>query len=407
MASLKIGIPIDSSYNPTAGGAFSYTQCLLNEIDKYNFDAQLEIVFLSLTGKVQNADFRKKFITVNAYNKYTISDLIRKISIILFKTVRLSYFANQLENIHSLVRRQNIKRILEENGIKILFYTSPVNEEYGIPFITTHWDNGHLSTYNFPEFLNENDLKWRRKYYEEILPKAFGILTETQTGKNELINYTAINPARVGVMPIFPGGVINVELSDTEQDLIIKRLKVKKNRFIFYPAQFWAHKNHTLLIDAFEQLSKKHKTLKLVLTGGDKGNLNYIVNYIEEKKLSDNVMLLGFVENDVVYSLYKNALCLVMPSFLGPSNMPPLEAAHLNCPVILSNLAGHQELLSDYGVYFDPSDYHDLVRKIEDLLENRQPNPIFHNKEIFNVQNSVKAFEKYLSSIIPIRNTWR
>lgn len=407
MANLKIGVPISDSYNPKAGGAFSYTQCLIKEIDIYEFDPQLEIVFINLTGKTLTTDFHKEFIAINAYETYTIKDLIRKIGIVLFKSIGFSYFVDRLESIHASIRRRNIKKKLEENGVKILFYTSPANENYDSPFITTHWDNGHLSTYNFPEFLNENDLNWRHKYYDKILPKAFGILTETQTGKNELINYTAINEARIAVMPIFPSDVINLELPSVDQERIISQLQIERNKFIFYPAQFWAHKNHTLLIDAFEMLLEKHKEFKLILTGSDKGNMNYIINYIEKKKLSDKVMLLGFVENNIIYTLYKNALCLVMPSFLGPSNMPPLEAAHLNCPVILSNLIGHQELLGEYGIYFDPCSVHDLYRKIEDLIENGQTIPFFRNKEIFNVQNSVRSFEKYLLSVMPIRNTWQ
>ena len=50
---------------------------------------------------------------------------------------------------------------------------------------------------------------------------------------------------------------------------------------IFYPAQFWAHKNHKYIIDAAEILKNENNTKYLfVFCGGNKGNFKYIKDLI-------------------------------------------------------------------------------------------------------------------------------
>lgn len=406
MFKLRIGVPIDyDSHDMHAGGSFSYTTGLIRAINQYHFPEELEIVFVDFTGKAK-VNTQKELISFHPFAKFNFADFSRKLMIEGLKKFRgkvFSKFYQTLENKHAKRRSANIRKKLIENRIHMLFYVKPDGFDGNFPFITIHWDIGHRSTYMFPEF-NES-FESREGYYNTTLNRALYILTETQAGKNELVKYANINADRIGVMPIFPGGVINENATTEVQNQILESFELIKNQFFIYPAQFWPHKNHRVLIEAMEEITKLHPNVKLILTGSNKGNLSYIENYIKEHNLSCHIKILGFVSNEALFTFYKNAIALVMPTYLGPSNMPPLEAAFLNCPVIISNIEGHRELMKDYATYFDPSSVDDLTSKMLQQINSPHHGKTFDTHS-FNIDAAMKELETALLKIRPIRATW-
>ncbi|PWS26407.1 hypothetical protein DHW03_16635 [Pedobacter yonginense] len=406
MHKVKIGIPFNENYAPNAGGGFSYTTQLLKAIDDYQFNDEIEIVFLDFTGKTK-LTFNQSLLSFHPFKNAGFSDFIRKTILLVLRKLGFRPFKhliNRIEHLHAGARDQYIVKNLRSNNIALLFYANPDGNTFNYPFITTHWDIGHESTYMFPEFAES--LKSRQNYYNHVIVKALAILTETETGKKELIRYTNLNKDRISVMPMFPGNIINQHVEQSEQHLILQQYGLNKNEFFIYPAQFWAHKNHITLIDAFKLLLSKRPNLKLVLTGSDKGNLEYIKFYLNNNNLKGDVKMLGFVSNAELYTFYKNAIALTMPTFLGPSNMPPLEAANLGCPVLLSDLEGHRELMGDYPTYFDPLNAEDLAEKMwlqVNAISEQKP---FPHQTKFSTASAMEALEKTFLKVLKIRKNW-
>ena len=52
--------------------------------------------------------------------------------------------------------------------------------------------------------------------------------------------------------------------------------------------------------------------------------------------------------------LYRNARCLLFPSFYEASPLPPLEAMHFACPVVASDIPSMRERCGDAAAYCDP-----------------------------------------------------
>ncbi|MBC6112175.1 glycosyltransferase family 4 protein [Pedobacter fastidiosus] len=407
MLKVKIGIPFNENYAPNAGGGFSYTTQLIKAIDNHQFNEQIEIVFLDFTGKSQ-IQFKKQLLSFHPFKNAGFKDFVRKTKIILLKKLAFGYFKtllNRIEGKHAKARGLYIAQHLQENKIAFLFYANPDGNTFDYPFVTTHWDIGHSSTYMFPEFTEA--FESRKHYYEQIIIKALAVLTETETGKKELVKYTNLNEKRIFVMPMFPGAIINHNVNKDEQQAILNRYGLRENEFFIYPAQFWAHKNHIILIDSLKLVLAEKPNVKLVFTGSNKGNLDYIKNYIQNENLGEHIKVLGFVSNEELYTFYKNAIALTMPTFLGPSNMPPLEAANLGCPVILSDLEGHRELMGAYASYFNPLNTEELSEKMLFQINMQKSKKDFENKDIFSVGNAMVAFETALLEIIQVRKNWQ
>jgi glycosyltransferase involved in cell wall biosynthesis len=190
----------------------------------------------------------------------------------------------------------------------------------------------------------------------------------------------------------------------------LEKFNLAKDNFFFYPAQFWAHKNHYNLLRAFQKLKNIAPSFKLVFTGSDKGNLKYIKELITEFDLDDDVKITGFVSENQLKALYENAAALVMPTFLGPTNMPLLEAYSLGCKVICSDFKGHREQLGEDALYFQPNDYNDILGKMCEIVEKDTSSLKIGDSarsNYFTLENALFQINKNLLEISNIKMCWK
>jgi glycosyltransferase involved in cell wall biosynthesis len=195
-------------------------------------------------------------------------------------------------------------------------------------------------------------------------------LTGTHAGKDEIVHYYRVNPDNVIVIP-FPAPTF---VADNQRDVpdIRKKYGIRGD-FLFYPAQFWPHKNHVNLLIALAILKqKKGMAIEMVFTGSDKGNVNHVLGRINELGLQDQVHYVGFTPREDLMALYSKALALTFPSFFGPDNIPPLEAFALGCPVAASRVSGAQEQLGDSAILFDPANPDDIASAILTISKDVQ-----------------------------------
>ena len=143
--------------------------------------------------------------------------------------------------------------------------------------------------------------------------------------------------------------------------------------YVFYPAQFWPHKNHANLLLALALLRDKYAlSLHVVFVGSDKGNEEYIRRLTEKLGLGAQVHFLGFVSQRELVALYRGAFALTYLSFFGPENLPPLEAFGLGCPVIGASVAGSLEQLGDAALLVDPKDVEKIAAAIKRLHDDSE-----------------------------------
>ena len=400
---MKIGVWIDNDLSSSIGGGFSYYDTLIRAIDQYDFN-NAEICFVS------DADisgyFQKETLTLT--KKYRICLAWRLFAKV--PGIRGVYARKITEELEKQGEYQCTKQLIE-HGISILYY--PKGWQYkcpNFPYIATHWDIGHRSSYIFPDFGGDYGLNIRDNVHDRILPRALAIFAESESGKRELIKYTHINESRIFVIPIFAGSVAKLSVLEKQQREILGRYKLENTGYFFYPAQFWAHKNHVNLLKAFAAFHKRYPSYKLVLTGSDQGNKNYILSLIDKLDIKKSVLVLGFVDLEEIYTLYKHTTGLVMPTYLGPTNMPPLEAIELNCPVACTDLPGHREMLGDAAIYFKAEDVQGIESAMEELYINNEEwrNKVAQRKKIlpFTVDNAVREMDKAFEKIAIVRSAW-
>jgi glycosyltransferase involved in cell wall biosynthesis len=80
------------------------------------------------------------------------------------------------------------------------------------------------------------------------------------------------------------------------------------------------------------------------------------------------VRLLGYVEETVLADLYATACLAVFPSRYEGFHLPPVDAALCGCPVVLSDIPVHREVLGEEALYFPPDSPVTLAQRLAEAL---------------------------------------
>lgn len=220
----------------------------------------------------------------------------------------------------------------------------------------------------FPEV--RDGYEFREKMFKCEARNADYILVDSILGKQQFIDsygeYMRRKKPQIVSLPF----VVSPHILKIDEEYISV-----PDKYVFYPAQFWKHKNHINLIKAIQLLSDSVSDIHLVLVGSEKNCLREIQKYIRDNKLQNHITILGFVSDGNLKYLYKHAAAMVMPSYFGPTNIPPLEAMAIGCPVAVANKYAMPEQVGDAGLFFNPDSPKEIaecIRKIWTDDELRQ-----------------------------------
>lgn len=210
----------------------------------------------------------------------------------------------------------------------------------------------------FPNFFAQSELTLREnrfKYYSKITNLT--IICISEETKKDLIKFYDIGNSKVVVKPLYFSRL-------RENTIKVNKLNIGK-KFFFYPANFWPHKNHEILIIAFNNFLKKNPNndYVLVLTG-DNLKTSSVQLLCKKLKIQNKVLMLGFVSTEEIKWLYENCYCLIFPSLFEGFGIPLVEAVSFGKPVVCSDLEIHKKILGSAAIYFNPKVPEDIFSKI-------------------------------------------
>jgi glycosyltransferase involved in cell wall biosynthesis len=264
--------------------------------------------------------------------------------------------------------KSRLERQASALGIEVIWLAGGVFETFEIPYVTTLWDVQHLTHPWFPEISKNWIWDHRELLLRRHLRHATAIVVGTRVGRDEVVKYYGVPEEHIAVLP---HPTPEFALRAAEQTPPQRPPPGVPQDYIFYPAQFWAHKNHVNLLRALQILIQRDPdTPALVLTGSDRGNREFVERCAADLGVSHKVHMLGFVTTDELIGLYRNARALVYPSFSGPENLPPLEAFALGCPAIVSRYRGAEEQLGDAAILFDPANPTEIADAVATVLKD-------------------------------------
>ena len=232
-------------------------------------------------------------------------------------------------------------------------------------FIMTLFDLCHRDAMEFPEVREFGKFQARERYFQTHLTGAITILTDSSALADAAARRYGIDRERLLAMPFAPAAFLEERMAN-DKNLVLRTYGLIEG-YLFYPAQFWAHKNHIRIVEALVVLGEWGFHPHVVFAGGDKGNRKHVEKFVERYALREQVRFLGFVPRRDMRGLYEGCSAVVMPTYFGPTNLPPLEAWMVGKPLIYSrHLAEHA---GEAAICADPDDANDLAHAIQHALE--------------------------------------
>lgn len=234
------------------------------------------------------------------------------------------------------------------------------------PYAITVWDSCHIDYPEFPEVRAYGEFERRHNYYLRSLPQALLVITDSAQLSERLHRRYGVDYNRLLVQRFRPSPYLDVDGPTVERVLNVYGLEPG---YWFYPAQFWAHKNHVRVLEALLLLRQRGIDQRVVFTGSDKGFRGVVEDHARRLGMTGNVRFLGFVPSEHLRGLYLGSIGLVFPSYFGPTNLPPLEALALGKSVVCSDF--HKPSLGSTARYFAPDDPVALADQLEAVVRER------------------------------------
>lgn len=406
---MRIAIFISIKQIPEIGGCYTFESQLLDGIVRLGHESKHTFIYFNNKGIVSTHPP-----TIGSQpraSKILWSERINTSLLHVFKVVAIKLGLKVILNVvKKWWQKIYLLKSLKKNQIDATLSLVPFSclpLEY--PCIVPVWDLQHRLQPYFPEVSLAGEWENREKHYAKILRRATLIITGTEVGKAEIESFYQVSKNRIKVIPFFTPQYTS---DDAPANNIFSKYNIPE-KYLFYPAQFWPHKNHIGLLLAVKCLKEKHNLeISLVLVGSDQGNESYVKEMVEELDLSDQVHFLGFVPQYDMPDLYRNAFALSFTSFFGPDNLPPLEAMSLGCPVIAAAVSGAEEQLGDAALLVDPKQPEEIARAIKSLFEDASLRQKLINSGLiranqWTVNDYVKEIMTAIDDIEAIRRTWK
>ena len=268
-------------------------------------------------------------------------------------------------------RHVNRGTVLGEIGADLLFcpFTLPFCYDPSVPVVSIIHD---LQYHYYPQFFSDEDRRCRERNFRETSRLANKLICVSEYVRKTVLENSNFDPDRaITILHQLPHRLKKQPLQDV--DSILQRLGIMGNEFLLYPANFWAHKNHRMLLTAFAIYRARHpeSNLRLVCTGALENEKKALQEAVCRMGQKDWIILSGFLTEEEFAAIFASCLALVFPSLYEGFGLPVLEAMALEKPVICSNVTSLPEVAGDAALYVDPSKPWEIVNAIERIATDK------------------------------------
>ena len=291
-----------------SGGVFQFTLSVAESLINYTAPKKFKYCIIHYADESPEKDLAIRagaanFISISQKSIAWPRKILHFLNLIVFNSSRLA---------------DNTSETFKNITFDLLIYPTPFTNDFfnGIPCIAYIPNMMYRYYPRFPEFPFMTRIT-RDIVYKYYTRKAAIYASDSEQGIEDIHKFLHVSLNKGRVIPFIPAGYIYKHRGMTIGE--IKNTLKKYNlpeKFIFYPAQFWHHKNHLRLIQALGIIKEKYNTdVNLVLAGNAEGKYKKTAQLVfsEAEKLgvASQITHLGYVSDSEMAALYKKSLALV------------------------------------------------------------------------------------------------
>ena len=216
------------------------------------------------------------------------------------------------------------------------------------------------------EFKVDEKFSWPRMVYRKnIVPRmakiSRKIITVSNNSKKDILELCGVDEAKIEVI---------YDAVSNEFDKYPEKTSKSNSNYILYVGTVdFPGKNVHGVIKAFELFKNKSDIdLKLIICGMPGKGFEHIEQMIKESVAKKDILYKGYVTDEELVGIYKNAKCFLFMSFYEGFGLPVLEAMKMGVPVITSNCSSLPEVAGNAAILCDPADILSISEAIEKII---------------------------------------
>jgi glycosyltransferase involved in cell wall biosynthesis/2-polyprenyl-3-methyl-5-hydroxy-6-metoxy-1,4-benzoquinol methylase len=289
---------------------------------------------------------------------------------IRFRRLLANVFPEAVLNKLAAMYRELSKRIPSRSGLlrqleaDLLFcpFTAPFFFDATVPAVSVVYDLQHLY---YPQFFEPAELEQRNRTFRLAWSLSSKIVCISEYVRQTVLQNAGISPDRVETIHIL---LAHRCARPTEATLerVLREWRLESDRFLLYPANFWLHKNHELLLTAFGMYrsANPESRLRLVLTGAPDPRRDLLIDASRRMGLMESVVFPGYLPEEHFSALLHACLAIIFPSLFEGFGMPLLEGMAAGKPLLCSNLTSLPEVAGTAALMFDPKRPEEIAKAI-------------------------------------------
>ena len=303
------------------------------------------------------------------------------------------------------------RRLLGSRRVDLLFcpFTAVTYAEPGIRTVSIIYDLQHR---DLPQFFSPHEIGVRNSFLNEVSKRADYIVCISEHVREAALKHLKTDPERTHTAHV----CIQSRMSTPDQRSIDKHLSalgIGRHQYMFYPANYWPHKNHRMLLSAYGMFLSRNSesNLDLVFTGALEDLEKDLKRAVKQMGLTGRVHFLGFLPQEQLDVVWYGCEFLIFPSLYEGFGIPVLEAMSIGKPVLCSNTTSLPEVAGKAALYFDPRKPGDIVNCLErvskdsslrkDLVKQGYARAADFSPEIMT-RKYLKIFRSALGSPFPV-----
>lgn len=202
--------------------------------------------------------------------------------------------------------------------------------------------------------------------------RAFRIIVISNYIKEKLLIHIPGTKSKSHQIRMVPNGV-GPEFSPCSEVRESERIRQKydiQDKYLLCIGSFASkNKNLSRIFTVFRELPARFReNYQLVIAGEILNRVPEAFNLMKESKLENRILCLGYVPDEDLPSLYRNAEVFLFPSLHEGFGIPILEAMACGTPVVTSNTAAMPEVAAEAALLVDPYNNNEISDAIIKVL---------------------------------------
>ncbi len=258
---------------------------------------------------------------------------------------------------------------------------------------------------HYPQFWTREQIATRKEVFQDLVRNAPHLVVSSKSAYDDLMRWFPADARRTSVLP-FVSALVTQWYAPIPA--AVAHHYGLPEKFLLFPSQFWAHKNHGTLFEAVHLLRDGGiKEVCLVCTGLTRDDRNpayfsKLMQQLRRQDLTREVRILGLLPRQDEIQIMRRAAAVVQPSLFEGWSALLEDCRTLGKRIFASDIPVHREQEPPRASFFSPHDARALADLIGAEWDRLEPGPDLEAEavELHNFRPRAQAFARSFLDLV-------